>query len=129
MSALLEQISEARVFLDKAEKTLDPNAKRLLVESALELFDDCMESEPTENELIRIKNIKKAFTRTLVNQIPKLNLENSDTFSFFLFVLMFKFAKETKELCESDSKFITKLEWIKEQYSGELNDVVRLITK
>ena len=74
MTVIQDQIAEAREHFANAEKTIDPSTKRALVESALEIFSDCAESQPSEADLRLIKNIRKSFARTLVDQIPKNEL-------------------------------------------------------
>lgn len=124
-----KEIDEARTLLTKAEKVASLDAKISLIEEAKDIFESCLEDNPSQEEIQKIKNIKKSFVRHLVSQIEKMKLDNPDMFYFYMKTVYLTFNNELKELQEEDKTFATKKEWLDEQFSEEIQSLLRLIEK
>ncbi len=120
----LADIKIARDLLDKAEKNEEPIAKVGMLTKALEILEDCLDDEPTVDEQTKINNIKKSFARNLSSQIKKMNIDNFDTFLFYLTALI-KLENEVKALREEDKEFDTSIKYHNEHFSEEIH----LLTK
>ena len=113
-------LDQARELLKKAEKTTDPPSKKTQCEGALEILDEIMENDPKEQEIKVINNIKKSFTRSLVTQINKMNMNDIETTKFFYFNFVMKFPIEINELMNEDHEFEKKIKWLAEQFRSDL---------
>jgi hypothetical protein len=125
----VKEIDEARALLTKAEKVASLDARMSLIDEARDIFESCLEGCPSLQEVNKIKNIKKSFVRYLVSQIEKMKLENPDMFSFYIKTVYLTFNDEIKELQEEDKAFASKKEWIDEQFSEEIQSLLRILEK
>jgi hypothetical protein len=124
-----KEIDEARALLNRAEKVESLDTKISLIEEAKDIFESCLEDNPSQQEINKIKNIKKSFVRYLVSQIEKMRLYNPDMFYFYMKTVYLTFNDELKELQEEDKTFADKKEWLDEQFSEEIQSLLRLIEK
>ncbi len=115
----LADINKARDLLNKADKNDEPNAKVGMFTEALEILEDCFDNAPSEEELIKIKNIKKAVARNIASQITKMKINNPDVFNYYLTALI-KLGDEVKELRDEDNQFNKSLKILNEQFSEEI---------
>lgn len=122
-----KEIDGARALLTKAEKVKSLDAKIALIDEAINILESCLEDGPSHDEIIKIKNIKKSFVRYLVSQIGQMKLDNPDMFLFYMKTVYLNFNDELNELQEKDKSFSEKKEWLDEQFSEEIQSLLRLI--
>lgn len=122
----IADINKARDLLEKAGKNYEPNAKAGMLTEALEIIEDCLDDEPSEEELIKINNIKKAFARNIASQITKMKINNPDVFIYYVTAL-FKLGDEVKELREEDNEFSKSLKKLNEQFSEEIHLLSKIL--
>lgn len=113
-------LNQARDLLSKAEKMVDPSTKKALCDNALEILCELMEDDPSENEIIIIKNVRKSFARSLVSQICSMNMNDIETTKFFFFNFVLKFPIEVLELKDENPDFDKKISWLADQFRADL---------
>jgi hypothetical protein len=116
-----KRLQEARELLEKAEKTVDPSAKKTLCESAIEIFEEVKEDDPSEKNLQMITNLRKAFTRSQLEKMEEMSMKNIQTTEFFFFNYIFRFPQEIHDLMDEKPEYRKKFKWLMEQFGQDID--------
>lgn len=114
------RLEEARDLLNIAEATKDATSKISLLSRAVDIFDECIEDEPSSEEFTLIQNIKKTFARSLPSQIVKMRMDDIKTTEFFFLVYILNFAYEVAVLCNENPNYEKEIESLAEKFRPDL---------
>ena len=99
-----EDIKDARSFLEQAEKESDPEKKLDELNDALDLLDSYVDGNPdiTEKIKIYIRNMRRAHTRRLLNQLVSVRGIDIRTWFDYIVLLTTKLKIEMDFVIEED---------------------------
>jgi len=93
-------IAHARTLLERAEREADPKQETRHIEEALLVLE--MADDPSPDEARLIGNLRSAYARRLLTQMPKLRSVSFEIWLFYFNVLV-QLASEVEALTRVDS--------------------------
>ena len=94
-----DDISEARVLLERAERESDPEQETRHIEEALLLLEAADDPTPEETKLIA--NLRMSYARRLLTKVPNLKSVSFEVWLFY-FNLLVTLASEVEALTAAD---------------------------
>lgn len=125
----MDDFERTRLLIDKAEKESDINVKQNLLISAIDDLDEILEEENERKNVDKIIKQKKAIARSLILQLPQMNLRSFQAFELFVLVLSVRLGRQVEALISEDKQIEQKYAWIKDQFSEELAGLMKLLRK
>jgi hypothetical protein len=119
----LPDITEARELLSKFEQTQDHRERLRHFEDGIELLDQFAEDDQDSDEGKLALNIRKTYTRKLIEELPFLGaLDIDDWFSYSLILLM-KVQNNVGALCTEQPALKTNFDNFIKMWSSEAIDI------
>lgn len=119
----LPDITEARELLAKFEQTQDHGKRLRYFEDAIELLDQYAEDDPDSDEGCLARNIRKTYTRKLIEELPSLRVLDIDDWFSYSMILLLKVKKNVEALCTEHPALKTNFDNFIRIWASEAIDI------
>lgn len=120
-------IIEARLFLEQAEKELNPERKVEELQEGIDLLDLYIEEHPEllGEMSILIKNIRRSHTRRLLSQLLSIKNIEIETWFEYIVLLITKLKNEMNYAFKNDPELKRNYEEFWNVYSKDLKEALK----
>jgi len=110
MNLINDDIEEARGFLNRAEKELDPALKGEYYEAGFDLLKEIQKDSAVDQYSInKVKAIRLAYTRSLLSQVNIIKAADTEVWVKYFLHLIVELKDEIKEVIKTNPEFRNKL--------------------